>query len=137
MVSPTSCQNPVPSGEVTHATRQGNAVHPISTTVVGTSGRRPEIPPRPRVPPAMLDLIRTYGPVPRQESSKPHRSSEPMRSSPENEPLLEHTVQQAGDIVTMSEPDGVLSNMPTKFLDDWGDITTSVGGVNIYMCIIS
>lgn len=60
-----------------------------------------------------------------------------MRSSPENEPLLEHTVQQAGDIVTMSEPDGVLSNMPTKFLDDWGDITTSVGGVNIYMCIIS
>ncbi len=78
----------------------------------------------------MLDLIGTYGSVPRQD-----RSSEPMRSSPENGPLLEHTIQQAGDIVTMDEPDGVLSDMPTTFLDDWGDITTWVSRANVYMCV--
>lgn len=123
MPSPTSqdCESPVPSGKVAHATQQG------------TSGKRPEIPPRPRVPPSMLDLIRTYGPVPRQESSKPHLSGELVRSSSEQ---LEHIMNQTGDIVTMDEPQAdrvLLSDMPTAFLGDWKDITTSVRRVHIYM----
>ena len=81
----------------------------------------------------MLDLIRTYGPVPRQESSKPHLSGELVRSSSEQ---LEHIMNQTGDIVTMDESQAdrvLLSDMPTAFLGDWKDITTSVRRVHIYM----